>query len=58
MKPRDIARKELLSSGYYLKRNGANHDIYYNPELKSTIPLKRQDFNENDLKYIRKEMKH
>ncbi len=57
MKPRDIALKELKAFGYYLKRNGANHDIYYNPEYNSTIPLKRHDFNENDLKYIQKEIK-
>ena len=56
MKPRAIAEKELKHNGYYLKRNGANHDIFYNPDTKSTIPLKRHDFNENDLKYIRKEM--
>lgn len=57
MRPRDIAIKELKSSGYIFKRNGANHDIYYNAERKSTIPLKRHDFNETDLRYIRKEIK-
>ena len=56
MKPRAIAERELKQKGYYLKRNGANHDIFYNPDTKSTIPLKRHDFNENDLKYIRKEI--
>lgn len=57
MKPRDQALKELASSGYNFKRHGGNHDIYYNPDSRSTIPLKRHDFNENDLKYIRKEIK-
>ncbi len=57
MKPRDQALKELYAAGYTLKRHGANHDIYSNPKYKSTIPIKRHDFNENDLKYIRKEIK-
>ncbi len=56
MNPRGKALKELKKAGYYLKRNGANHEIYFNPELKATIPLKRHDFNDNDLKYIRKEI--
>jgi predicted RNA binding protein YcfA (HicA-like mRNA interferase family) len=55
MNPRQITIKNLVASGYYLKRNGANHDIYYNPETKSTIPVKRHDFNDNDMKYIFKE---
>lgn len=57
MKPRNIAIKELNQCGYYLKRNGSNHDIYYNDQTKSIIPLKRHDFDENDLRYIRKEIK-
>ncbi|MCD8074110.1 MAG: type II toxin-antitoxin system HicA family toxin [Lachnospiraceae bacterium] len=57
MKPRDIALKELKSSGYTFKRSGGNHDIFYNAEYNSTIPLKRHDFNENDLRYIRREIK-
>lgn len=47
--------KTLEASGYCLKRHGANHDIYYNPDTHSTIPVKRPDFNENDMKYILKE---
>ncbi len=57
MKPRDKAVKTLRENGYYSKRNGRNHEIFYNPDTKSTIPLKRHDFNENDLKYILKEIK-
>lgn len=57
MKPRDKAITELNENGYYLKRNGANHDIYFNDQTKSIIPLKRHDFDENDLRYIRKEIK-
>jgi predicted RNA binding protein YcfA (HicA-like mRNA interferase family) len=55
MNPRQITIKSLEDSGYYLKRRGANHDIYYNPDTHSTIPVKRHDFNDNDRKYIFKE---
>lgn len=58
MKPRDKAIADLNTNGYYLKRNGANHDIYFNDQTKSIIPLKRHDFDESDLRYIRKEIKH
>ncbi len=58
MKPREKAAAELRNSGYFLKRIGANHDIYYNPDTNSMIPLKRHDFDESDLRYIRKEIKH
>ena len=47
--------RDLEKAGYLLKRRGANHDIYYNPVTKSTIPVKRHDFNENDRRYILKE---
>lgn len=57
MKPRAKAVGELESSGYSFKRHGANHDIYYNPELGCIIPLKRHDFDENDLRYIQNEIK-
>jgi hypothetical protein len=56
MSPLMLAKKELRKSGYLLKRRGANHDIYFNAEKKKAIPLKRHDFNENDLYYIRKEI--
>lgn len=55
MSPRNITIKELEDNGYILKRHGKSHDIYYNPNTKSTIPVKRHDFNENDMKYIFKE---
>jgi predicted RNA binding protein YcfA (HicA-like mRNA interferase family) len=55
MNPRQTTVKTLEASGYCLKRHGANHDIYYNSETHSTIPVKRHDFNENDMKYIFKE---
>lgn len=56
MKPHDIAVKELEAAGYVCVRRGG-HDQYRNPELKKTIPLKRHDFDEDDLRYIRKEIK-
>ena len=56
MNPLRIARRELKEKGYVLKRRGANHDIYFNDVKRKAIPLKRHDFNENDLNYIRKEM--
>ena len=57
MIPRKKAIKELKKNGYVFKRSGSNHDIYYNPELKCIIPLKRHDFDEDDLRYIVKEIK-
>lgn len=55
MSPRKTTVKELERNGYILKRHGANHDVYYNPETHKTIPVKRHDFNENDMRYIFKE---
>lgn len=57
MTPRDIALAELQKCGYRFERHGANHDIYFNPELKCSIPVKRHQFSENALRYIRKEIK-
>lgn len=50
------AVKLLIQYGYLFKRHGANHDIYFTTELKRSIPLKRHDFDEDDLKYIEKEI--
>ena len=50
------AIKLLKSEGYKLARHGANHDVYFNEQTKTMIALKRHDFNENDLKYIIKEI--
>lgn len=55
MHPRKATVKTLENNGFSLKRHGANHDLYYNPETQKTIPVKRHDFNENDMKYIFKE---
>ena len=51
------AMQDLQENGYILARHGANHDVYINKELGSMITLKRHDFDENDLRYIRKEIK-
>ena len=56
MNPHKRAEKELADAGFVLKRRGANHDIYHLPGSTGIIPLKRHDFNENDLDYIRKEI--
>ena len=58
MKPRDKAINKLNENGYYFERNGKNHDIYYNEKTKCIIPLKRHDFDEDDLRYIEKEIRH
>ena len=55
MNPRKITVKELKKSGFIFKRSGKSHDIYFNPETKMTIPIKRHDFNEYDMDYIFKE---
>lgn len=51
------AEKVLQEAGFVFKRHGANHNIYFNVETKKIIPLKRHDFDENDLRYIEKEIK-
>jgi hypothetical protein len=57
MKPRAQAVSELEGSGYKFARHGTNHDIYYNAKLGCMIPLKRHDFDEDDLRYILSEIK-
>lgn len=47
--------KLLALNGYVLKRRGSNHDIFFNPQTKITIPVKRHDFDEDDMRYILKE---
>ncbi len=57
MHPRKIAIKELTESGYVFIRYGANHDIWFNQNLGTIIPLKRHKFDESALRYIRQEIK-
>lgn len=56
MKPRAQAIAELEARGYQFKRHGANHDIYFHPQLGAIMTLKRHDFDESDLRYIKKEL--
>ena len=57
MTPHDKAVKALKDGGYQLKRQ-RKHELWYNPELNRAIPLKIHDFDDDDLRYIHKEIKH
>lgn len=57
MTPHDKAIKALQEAGYEFARHGRNHDQYRNPILRKTIPLKRHGFDENDLRYIIREIR-
>lgn len=57
MNPRKETVALLEEHGYMLARHGRNHDIFFNPEAKVTIPVKRHDFDEDDMRYILKEAK-
>ncbi len=56
MSPLKLAEKALEDHGFVLRRHGRGHDIWFNPSLRRSISLKRHDFNDNDLKYILKEI--
>lgn len=43
--------KMLVRNGWYLKRNGANHDIYTDGKTSETIP-RHNEINENLAKAI------
>lgn len=58
MKPRDLTIKDLKEAGYTQVIHGSKHDRYKNPATGKAITLKRHDFNENDRKYILKEIKN
>ena len=51
MHPRKKTIKELEKNGFIFRRHGASHDLYFQPNTKQTIPVKRHDFNENDIAY-------
>lgn len=55
MSPRQETLKLLLANGYEEKRQGKKHTIFYSPVTKKTIPVKRHDFDEEDMRYILKE---
>lgn len=57
MHPRKQAILELKEAKFIFYREGANHEIYKNLTTGEMILLKRHDFDESDLHYIRKEIK-
>ena len=56
MHPRKKAVQALTDNRFILHRQGKNHEIYKDEVTGQIIPLKRHDFNDNDLKYILKEI--
>lgn len=56
MHPRRQAINDLKEAGFTQKTEGKNHTLYYNEELNVKIPLKRHDFDEDDLRDIRREI--
>ena len=57
MNQHDLAEQDLKNAGYTLQRRGKKHDIWHNPVTNSSIPLKRHDFDNDDRRYINKEIK-
>lgn len=57
MNPRKETVTILEGDGFILSRHGSNHDIYFHPEKRITIPVKRHDFDADDMRYILKEAK-
>lgn len=57
MNPRKETVNILAGDGFILARHGSNHDVYFHPTKKITIPVKRHDFDEDDKRYILKEAK-
>lgn len=55
MSPLKKTIKALKENGFILLRHGGGHDIYFNPETNTTVPVKRHDFDEDDMRYIFKE---
>ncbi|MEG2603884.1 MAG: type II toxin-antitoxin system HicA family toxin [Clostridia bacterium] len=56
MNPRKQAEQALKENHFFLYRQGGNHEIYKDEQTGQIIPIKRHDFNDNDLKYILKEI--
>ena len=44
MNPRKETISILEDDGFILARHGSNHDIYFNPQKRITVPVKRHDF--------------
>ena len=57
MSPRKQAERELREAGFVRYRTKGGHDVWKDNETGQIIPLKRgSNFNDNDLRYIRKEI--
>lgn len=57
MTPRAQTVKDLKAAGYTEIIHGGKHDRFKNPQTGKCITIKRHDFNENDRKYILRELK-
>ena len=56
MTPRAQTIRDLKAAGYTELIHGSKHDRYKNPLTGKCITVKRHDFNDNDRKYILKEI--
>ena len=45
----------LKANGFVKKREGKSHMIFFNPKTRVTVPVKRHDFDEDDMRYVLKE---
>ena len=57
MSPLQTAKRDLKAAGFVKERNNGKHEIYYHAATNVTIPVKRHDFNDNDLKNLRKQIR-
>lgn len=56
MKRKEFIR-ELVKAGCYIKRHGANHDIYMNPRTGRKAPIPRHaEIKESLCELIRKQL--
>jgi mRNA interferase HicA len=56
MKRKNFIR-ELIKNGCYLKRHGAKHDLYSNPQNGNTVPVPRHpEIKETLCREIRKQL--
>lgn len=57
MSPRERCVRELKKLGF-IQEKGTKHDIFFNPELKYTITVRRgSSFDEDDMRMILQEVK-
>ena len=57
MSPLQTAKRDLKTAEFVIKRKDGKHEIYYHAAANVTIPVKRHDFNDNDLKNLRKQIR-